>query len=153
MADVRYASGVAIRFVIGGIEYSVDTPQEAADLQAVLTRKTSATKAATARWSTPARKRRIATPAAPPPNKLIQALYDADKALDRDGLAKALDVKVTAITPMWGHAMKWVEQVSPGAEFFEKVVQKTARPHLNGSMMTSYKLTAFGRKLVEEANS
>lgn len=144
---------MAIRFTFGGIEYTVDTPQEAADLQAALTRKTSATKAATTRWSIPTRKRRIVSPVSTPPNRLIQALYDADKALDREGLARALDVKVTAITPMWGHAMKWVEQVSPGTEFFEKVVQKMVRPNANGSATAAYKLTAFGRKLVEEANS
>ena len=128
-----------IRFSFNGVEYSVDTPHEAAELQTVLSRKKSATKAAATRWSLkpqPVDRR--------PVNKVMQAFYEAGKGIDSDGLAKVLGVKTTAIPPLFGHARAWVRDVAPDMDF-DQLVLKIEHPE--GGYI--YRMTKEGRDLIE----
>ena len=136
---------MAIRFTLNGIDYTVDTAKEAADIQTVFTRRNSAVKAAGARWAksepTPASKNVQSS-------KLIQALYDANKQIDREGIAKTLNVKVTAVPPMFNHARKWLAVVAPSMKW-EQVVQEFVNPFKTDGGGKLFSLTKAGRELVE----
>lgn len=139
-----YAFAVAIRFTLNGIDYTVDTAKEAADLQTVLTRKNSAVKAAGARWA------KAEPPHAPKhvqASRLIQALYDANTKLTKDGIAKALGLKVTGVPPLFNHGRKWLAFVAPTMKW-EQIVSVFVNP-FDGPGGTMFGLTKAGRELVE----
>ena len=136
---------MAIKFSVQGIEYTADTPAEAAELQKLLGRQASAQKAAVSRWKAPTGKPKAQKARKLPMNRVFWALYNAPNGhMSGAQIASTLGVKMTGVAPLFAHAYKWQRKASP-----EQPFEAFVRKDINASGDTIFILTDEGRTLVE----